>query len=228
MPSSSGITRRRFAHSGSVDAGDVLGIGPRGIPLRTVTVRVGNWMPQPDARAGAAGTLPLLVVDGALQRTVGIRGREGADLLGPGDLLRLDAEAGEFITRFRALTPSRLGTLDERGVAAAAADPVMVSALTEAAVHRANTLAKQVVLAQLVAIDDRLRILFPSLAERFGRVTADGVVLPAFLSHTVLSALVGARRPSLTAAVARLVDDGVLRRTPDRRWILAPALAAVA
>ncbi|MEA2295179.1 MAG: hypothetical protein QOE86_2818, partial [Solirubrobacteraceae bacterium] len=38
------------------------------------------------------------------------------------------------------------------------------------------------------------------------------------------SALVGARRPSLTAAVSRLVDDGTVRRLPDRRWLLPNGL----
>jgi len=135
---------------------------------------------------------------------------------------------GVFETRFRALTPCRFAVLDDRVRAVAATQPELASALVAGAVRRAGTLAGQVVLAQLVAIDDRLRILFPSLAERWGRVTAEGVVLPAFLSHTVLSALVGARRPSLTAAVGRLVHEGVVRRLPDRRWLLAPELAAVA
>ena len=227
MASITGTARPRFVHASTVDVGEVLGIGANGIPLRTATVRVGSWDPPIDSGV-STHTLPLIMVDGALQRTVAVRGREGADLLGSGDLLRLDPEEGMFRTRFRALTPCRFGIMDERVLAAAAADPVLSSAIFDAAVHRAGMLATQVVLAQLVAIDDRLRILFPSLAERFGRVTSEGVVLPAFLSHTVLSALVGARRPSLTAAVARLVDEGVLHRTPDRRWVLSPALGAVA
>src|SRR4051794_159751 len=211
----------------SADVGDVLGLSTSGPAARTVAIRTGTWNPTADERLWH-GELPLLMVEGAMQRTVALRGREGADLLGPGDLLRIDTDDGVFETRFRALTPCRFAVLDDRVRAVAATQPELASALVEAATRRAGILAGQVVLAQLVAIDDRLRILFPSLAERWGRVTSDGVVLPAFLSHTVLSALVGARRPSLTAAVGRLVDEGTVRRLPDRRWLLAPDLAAVA
>jgi CRP-like cAMP-binding protein len=179
----------------------------------------GAWSPQSiDARA------PLLIADGALMRTVSLRGREGADLLGPGDLVPFEPDRPPFSTQHRVLSPGRVAVLDRRILLGIASDPRLLTALTEAAIRRAGALAGQVVLAQLVAIDDRLRILLPSLAERWGRVTSDGVVLPSFLSHTVLSALVGARRPSLTAAVARLVDDGTVRRLPDRRWILPNGL----
>jgi CRP/FNR family transcriptional regulator, cyclic AMP receptor protein len=221
------LARRPAIGDSSVAVGEVLGLSAPGPSARVLTTRTGTWRPAADDRLRNVH-LPLLIVDGALQRTVSVRGREGADLLGPGDLLRLDPEDGVFETRYRALTPCRMALLDDRIQAAAAASPPLAAALTQAAIGRAGTLAGQVVLAQLVAIDDRLRILFPSLAERWGRVTADGVVLPAFLSHTVLSALVGARRPSLTAAVGRLVDEGVVRRLPDRRWLLTPDLGAIA
>lgn len=222
------MTARRPGHRGrSVDVAEVLGLATPGPPARTTSIRTGSWEPWTDPVIASA-SLPLLVVDGAILRFVSVRGREGADLLGPGDLLEHEPADGQFTTRLRALTPCRLALLDDSVQAAAAADPRLTSALLDAALHRAGTLAGQVVLAQLVAIEDRLRILFPSLAERWGRVTSDGVVLPGFLSHSVLSALVGARRPSLTAAVGRLVEDGVVERLPDRRWRLSPDLGAVA
>lgn len=221
------MIRRTALGDSSVAVCEVLGLSVSGPAARVLATRTGTWLPAADERLRNQ-RLPLLIVDGALQRTVSVRGREGADLLGPGDLLRLDGEDGVFDTRYRALTPCRFALLDDRVEAAAAAQPLLAAALMDAAITRAGTLAGQVVLAQLVAIDDRLRILFPSLAERWGRVTSDGVVLPAFLSHTVLSALVGARRPSLTAAVGRLVEDGAVRRLPDRRWLLAPDLGALA
>lgn len=211
----------------SADVRELLGLPGPGPAARVVAVRAGRWDPWRDSRV-RAGSLPLVLVDGALLRTVSLRGREGADLLGPGDLVRVDADEGVFEARFRALTGCRFALLDDRVRAAAAADPALAAALVRAAVDRAGVLSGQVVLAQIVAIDDRLRILFPSLAERWGRMTGDGIVLPAFFSHTVLSALVGARRPSLTAAVARLVDEDLVRRLPDRRWLLSPGLGAAA
>lgn len=228
MPLVAAPPRRRTVRPTAVEVGEVLGLGSAGPSARTVALRGGPWDPAALA-ALAPGRLPLLVVEGAVLRSVALRGREAADLLGAGDLLHLGVDDdGVFGTRFRGLTACRVAVLDERVQAAVAADPELAAALAEAALRRAGALAMQVVLAQVVAIDDRLRVFFPMLAERWGRVTGEGVVLPHFLSHSVLSALVGARRPSLTAAVARLVEEGTVRRLPDRRWLLTPALAAVA
>jgi CRP-like cAMP-binding protein len=214
---------RRTSDARPVDVAEVLGIEIAGPPARVLAMPHGRWSPPP-LGAGGTGRPPLLIVEGALLHCVTLRGREGADLLGPGDLVPEDTAAGPFSARHRVLLSGRVAVLDDRVMAAVAADPRLAVALADTALRRAGALAAQVVLAQLVAIDDRLRVLLPSLAERWGRVTADGIVLPAFLSHTVLSALVGARRPSLTAAVARLVDDGTVRRLPDRRWLLPGGL----
>ena len=61
------------------------------------------------------------------------------------------------------------------------------------------------------------------LAERWGVVTPEGVLLPGFLSHSVLAALTASRRPSLTTAMVRLTEAGHIRRLPDRRWAVDPA-----
>jgi CRP-like cAMP-binding protein len=215
------VERRTF-ESSLVHVGEVLGLDSEGPLARVLPMRRGGWEPANGARTGRRPS--LLIVEGALLHTVIVRGREGADLLGAGDLVPVDSGEPPFATRHRVLVPGRVAVLDDRVMLGAAAEPEITIALADTALRRAGALAGQVVLAQLVAIDDRLRILFPSLAERWGRVTADGVVLPSFLSHTVLSALVGARRPSLTAAVSRLVDDGTVRRLPDRRWLLPNGL----
>src|SRR3982751_29519 len=98
MATTTVTTAGRFVRAATVDVGEVLGIGPANVPLRTATVRVGSWDPPTDG--AVVPTLPLLVGDGGAQRPGGGRGREGADLLGPGDLLRLEAEDGGFMTRF--------------------------------------------------------------------------------------------------------------------------------
>src|SRR4051812_20124407 len=165
FPMSLAAVRRRSAPRTTVDVGEVLGCASPGPPARTVVLRTSLWQPA-DLTTAVVDPLPMLVVEGAILRLVTLRGREGADLLGAGDLLRVDADDGLFGTRLRTLTPVRLAVLDDRVQAAAAEDPALVSALVEAAVRRASALASQVVLAQVVAIDDRLRVLFPALAER--------------------------------------------------------------
>jgi hypothetical protein len=81
--------------------------------------------------------------------------------------------------------------------------------------------ARQLVLAQWSSADDRLVATFRILADRWGVVTPDGIALPAFLTHSVLAPLVGARRPSVTTALKRLTASGAVRRGADGRWLVA-------
>jgi CRP/FNR family cyclic AMP-dependent transcriptional regulator len=76
-------------------------------------------------------------------------------------------------------------------------------------------------------VDRRLLTLFWHLAERWGRVGTDGVVVPLALTHRMLGLLVGARRPTVSSA---LRERDELVRGLDGSWLLrgeppAPALA---
>jgi hypothetical protein len=51
-------------------------------------------------------------------------------------------------------------------------------------------------------------------------VTGEGVVVPLTLSHRLLGELVGARRPTVTTALASLDREGKLRRRSDATWLL--------
>ena len=48
------------------------------------------------------------------------------------------------------------------------------------------------------------------LAESWGRVTQAGIRLPLGLTHDVLGALVGARRPTVTLALRELTERGAI------------------
>jgi CRP-like cAMP-binding protein len=61
-------------------------------------------------------------------------------------------------------------------------------------------------------IDRRLLLLLWHLADRWGRVTPDGIRVPMRLTHTLLADLVAARRPSVTTAFSQLQDEGHLSR----------------
>jgi hypothetical protein len=47
-------------------------------------------------------------------------------------------------------------------------------------------------------------MLFWHLAERWGRVRPEGVILPLGLTHSVLADLVAARRPTVTTSLTEL------------------------
>ncbi|HSC02450.1 MAG TPA: helix-turn-helix domain-containing protein, partial [Solirubrobacteraceae bacterium] len=59
-----------------------------------------------------------------------------------------------------------------------------------------------------------------------GTVTPEGVRLDVRLTHELLAAVTGARRPSVTTALRRLAEHGQVRSLPRSRWLLlgtAPA-----
>ena len=61
-------------------------------------------------------------------------------------------------------------------------------------------------------LNRRLLLLLWHLADRWGRVTPDGVRIPLRLTHTLLADLVASRRPSVTTALALLEHEGHLVR----------------
>jgi CRP-like cAMP-binding protein len=69
-------------------------------------------------------------------------------------------------------------------------------------------------------VDGRLLVLFWHLADRFGRVDGDAVVVPLALSHGTLAELVAARRPSVSKALQDLAARDLLTREPGDRWVL--------
>jgi CRP-like cAMP-binding protein len=184
----------------------------------TVGVRRGVWDAVADARDHSSHG--FIVVSGALLRRVVAGHREGAELLGPGDLLQPAAETDGDVT-WRAVTDVVVAALDGHTLAEAGAVPEILTALLQAAATRTNAVARQLVLAQWSSADERLLATFRTLSDRWGVVTRDGVALPAFLTHSVLAPIVGARRPSVTTALKRLSESGALRRADDGRWILA-------
>ena len=62
--------------------------------------------------------------------------------------------------------------------------------------------------------------MFGLLADRWGRVTPDGIVVDLALTHELIGHLVGGRRPTVTLALAELAESG--RARPQERRCLGP------
>ena len=198
---------------------------PTGIFAAVRTVPVGLA----GASALCALSGPVLIARGVVMRTVTIGRREATLLHGPGDILApVDAEPSPFRARSRALAEASVAVLSQDVMRQAAKVPE-VAARIAAGVHaQADELSVQALLTQLPSVTARLEVLLPRLAERHGTVCADGVLLPAFLSHTVLAALVGVRRPSFTTALGELTRATTLLRLDDGRWMVGAELAGLA
>jgi CRP/FNR family transcriptional regulator, cyclic AMP receptor protein len=179
-----------------------------------------------DQMFDGTGLLGLLVLDGLLVRQVGIAERRCGELIGPGALLRpWDDRARSvplpFAIDWRVLQPARIALLDRRMLLAMARWPALIEAFMERAQERSHTLAFNVAIQCLQRIDLRLLMLFWHLADRFGKVTLAGTVVPLALSHSDLAELVGAARPSVSTALKELSDRGLVQRNSgDRSWLL--------
>jgi CRP-like cAMP-binding protein len=105
-----------------------------------------------------------------------------------------------------------------------------MACLLDRLTERSERLAITQAICQLTRVDRRLLTLFWHVAERWGRVGTDGVVVPLALTHRMLGLLVGARRPTVSSALRELRERDELVRGPDGSWLLrgdppAPALA---
>jgi len=95
----------------------------------------------------------------------------------------------------------------------------LFDALIDRTMRRSRRLGLSQAICQLRRVDDRLLVLFVHLADRWGRVRDDGLLVPLRLTQETLARLVGARRPTVSLALSRLKERGLLVRQPGG-WLL--------
>jgi hypothetical protein len=182
----------------------------------------GRWSRESDPPRSLYG---LFLVEGLVSRDVVIQGRRFAELLGPGDLLRphasddLDSSV-PFGIGWEMLAPTRMAVLDTDFAQAVAPFPEFTAALMDRMMRRAHALAFHLAVSHLKLVEMRLLVILWYYSDRWGRVTPDGVLLPLRLTHGMLARIVGARRPSVSTALGRLQDRGLVDRTAGGHWLL--------
>jgi hypothetical protein len=192
---------------------------------------VGSWSPNEGPEIGGGRhALGVLIVEGLLTRAITLEGRTTGELLGTGDVLRPwdeeDSPPSVSLTvAWSVHAPTRLALLDRRFLAAATRWPSVVEEITHRAIRRSRALSLQLALGQVPRIEGRLLLLFWRLSERWGRVTPEGIYVPLRLTHETLAALVAARRPSVTSALGRLAECGLVERR-DGGWLVHRAAEA--
>jgi len=167
----------------------------------------------------------FLIVDGLLSREVDVLGRRAIELIGPCDVMRpwswddegshVHAEVGWMV-----LEPTRLAVLDHALVHRLMPFPQLGVELFNRGTRRAHHLAVALAIAHHPRVEDRLLLTLWHLAERWGKVTPDGIVVPLPLGHQRLADLVGAHRPSVTSAMGGLTKAGRISRRGDGDWVL--------
>jgi CRP/FNR family cyclic AMP-dependent transcriptional regulator len=176
--------------------------------------------------------LGLLVLDGLMTRELALADNVCAELIGPGDLVRPWQAAGPerlvpYEVRWTALEETELGVLDRRFAAVLTQFPQISAMLVDRSLERSQRLSLMQSISQLNGVDRRLLTLFWHLAERWGRVTPAGIVVPLVVPHRVLAQLVGARRPTVSSALRQLAERGELVRESDGGWLLNGAPVGV-
>lgn len=175
-----------------------------------------------DPRELNDGALAYIVISGLIARTVNVPTAASIELISPGDVIQPGTvEPPSFATTsWAALEPSRLLKLDDETAAGLCRHPDLLAEVLRSGVRRAHTLTVNAAIESIVGVENRLLMAMWHLAEHYGTVTSEGVEMPLRLTHELLAVLVGSRRPSVTAALSSLVEQGLIARRSDRTWVL--------
>jgi len=179
------------------------------------------------ARGGGLG---VLILSGYVAREIAMTDRVAAELTGPEDLLYTShmvpgEELLPFSVRWSALVRTRLALLDRDFSERLGPWPEIIYALFERARRPGDRAAFGRVISRLPTVDARLLTSLWHWASSWSTVTSDGVRLAVPLSHERLARLIGARRPTVTAAAGRLRDAGYVEQQRDCSWLLLSSAA---
>jgi CRP/FNR family transcriptional regulator, cyclic AMP receptor protein len=158
--------------------------------------------------------LGVLILDGVMTVDVRVGDRTATELVGAGDLLhpRID-DADDLVEHdatCHALLPTKMAVLDGAFAERIRPWPQITYALLRRTGRRASNVSVQRAIACQPRLDVRLGLLLWHFAARWGRVEPGGIRLSLPLTHRLLGRLVSAERPSVSHALARLADAGLV------------------
>ena len=170
----------------------------------------------------------FLNIDGVVLKETTLAHRSAFELLGPGDFLApplgaLRQAESRALSHYLAHGPVSLAVIDGRFRKAARRWPGLFDILHDRLGQQTHRASMHLAMLHLPRTEDRIKSLFADLAERFGRVTADGILIDLSLTHEIIGGLVGSRRPSVSLALHTLASEGLLIRLGPDRWKVAPS-----
>jgi CRP-like cAMP-binding protein len=187
-----------------------------------VRVDRGPWsfIPAPDP-----GALGALVLDGLIVIRIDAGARAHIELLGEGDVISPWVGSAPDLTVPFAITAQvvsdvRVALLDRGFALRTARWPEIHAAVGQRLIARSRRLSLQAAINSLSRIEERLELTLWHLANRFGRVTPEGVSLRLPITHSQLAEMVAAQRPSVSTAAARLQSQGRVTRSGRHEWLL--------
>jgi CRP/FNR family transcriptional regulator, cyclic AMP receptor protein len=199
--------------------------------LTAPVYRVANGhLPEPVLQKRDAH-LGFLLLKGLLLYEVSACGRATAELLGPGDLIRpWRADVSDTLSsevQWTVLEQALLADLGSVANSRFTDSCDFLEVLLRRGARRAEAVAIQRSITAHVRVDVRVLAYLWHLGDRFGVVIPGAVRLDIPLTHAVLARLVGARRPTVTTALQRLIQLGYLTRD-GKAFVLTGDAGAVA
>lgn len=164
-----------------------------------------------------AGRLSLGVVTEERERTIGML-EEGDLLVRPMDGW---AAAGPRVRCF-AVEDSTIHLVDRARMELWLQDPALAANLVRVLSAQIAEREVAVAIALEPRLERRLLLKLRQLAERWGRVTPEGIRLDLRLTHQELANMVGAVRESITLALGRLAEAGEIDVRNRTLTITAP------
>ena len=190
---------------------------------RALELPGGSWVPDEPELYGSR-PFALLVVEGLITREVQLADRSAAQLLGAGQLVDpwhgregMVPSTVQWTVNERAV----LAVLDDRFLAAARRWPSLTRCLHARLARQWDDAAVHTAICQLPHVETRIVALLWHLAEHWGRVTGNGVLVPLSLTHEAIGRLVGAQRPTVSLALRALAEQDAVTRRDDGSWVLS-------
>ncbi|MGN6872132.1 MAG: Crp/Fnr family transcriptional regulator [Solirubrobacteraceae bacterium] len=177
------------------------------------------------------GAFDFVIVDGVVLKETTLAGRSALELLGRGDLLappltpasQLESRA---VSRYLAHEQASLAAIEDHVRQSARRWPGIADFLHDRLARQAHHASMHLAMLHLPRAEDRLIALFADLAERFGHMAADGILIDLPLTHEIIGGLVASRRSTVTLALTRLASNGIIARVEGDRWKLDRSILA--
>ena len=181
----------------------------------------GEWQLEP---APETTSLGALILKGMVVLRGDFGGRSHLEVLGEGDVvnpwrLATDTALQEQV-QLHIVRSGCVALLDRRFVLQMTPWPEIFAALMRRVFWRARRLMLQACILSRSLVDERLELMLWRLAEQFGSMTRDGLLVRLPFTHLQLAEMIAARRSTVSVAASRLVAEDRLRRPGRNLWLL--------
>lgn len=168
-----------------------------------------------------------VILDGLVLRRTWIRDRCIVEALGAGDIVDTRREDEPWSlpadTEHVVHCGATVAELDDRFRLAARRWPALHDVVMARMAGQVRHASRHLAMLALPRVEERLEMFFSDAADRWGRVTREGIVVDLPVTHALLGELVGSRRPTVSLALSELAAAGTVIRRDDGCWVVAPA-----